>query len=291
MPARRKTACRPTPRLFRAAPVLYWSAGFTAGTWHHHRRRHSGGRRGQRGGGAGLQGRPKFHPNRSSARTRTFILLSRWSPRTSETAHRERHPLLRNLRAVRENRVIAIEGSYLTSVSQYVVRVRKAGSQAAPGTLRRQSPHYLRLTEGEAMSRPVFTTGILAAAYLGLAVLGTAWGTVPIPPAMCSERCAGAAGWQCRGGAGERAVRGPAPALAASPAARPGRRGPGLFRGSPPGNLREPAGRPRRAGGKRRRGCSVPSWLSTRVWRKPCSCPYRCVRLPADWGLPCWSTP
>jgi iron complex transport system permease protein len=32
------------------------------------------------------------------------------------------------------------------------------------------------------MTRPVAITGLLATAYLGLALLGTAWGTVSIPP-------------------------------------------------------------------------------------------------------------
>ena len=32
------------------------------------------------------------------------------------------------------------------------------------------------------MTRPVAITGLLATAYLGLALLGTAWGTVAIPP-------------------------------------------------------------------------------------------------------------
>ena len=100
--------------------VLYWSAGFTAG-------------RGttiddiiREGGGVnvaaelGLEGSAEISPERIVAADPEIVLLSRWKAdeRQSQVAN---HPILRQLRAVRESHVIAIEGRYLTSVSQFVV--------------------------------------------------------------------------------------------------------------------------------------------------------------------------
>jgi iron complex transport system substrate-binding protein len=100
--------------------VLFWSAGFTAG-------------RGttiddviREGGGVnvaaelGLEGSAEIAPERVVAADPEIVLLSRWKAdeRQSRIAN---HPILRQLRAVREGHVIAIEGRYLTSVSQFVV--------------------------------------------------------------------------------------------------------------------------------------------------------------------------
>jgi ABC-type Fe3+-hydroxamate transport system substrate-binding protein len=49
-----------------------------------------------------------------------YVLLCRWAgdDRPNQV---DNHPILRRLRAVQTNRVLSIEGRYLTSVSQYVV--------------------------------------------------------------------------------------------------------------------------------------------------------------------------
>ena len=100
--------------------VLFWSAGFTAG-------------RGttiddiiREGGGVnvaaelGLDGAAEIAPERVVAADPEVVLLSRRAAdeRQGRIAN---HPILRQLRAVREDRVIVIEGRALTSVSQFVV--------------------------------------------------------------------------------------------------------------------------------------------------------------------------
>lgn len=100
--------------------VLFWSAGFTAG-------------RGstiddiiREGGGVnvavelGLESSAEVAPERVVAADPEVVLVGRWKAddRESQVAN---HPILRRLRAVREGRVIAIEGRYLTAVSQHVV--------------------------------------------------------------------------------------------------------------------------------------------------------------------------
>lgn len=105
----------------RRPRVLFWSAGFTSGdktTINDIIRE----------GGAqnvaiekGLHGVAEIAPEQVIAADPDFILLSRWS--ADERAGRiENHPLLRNLRAVREKRVLTIAGKYLTSVSHHVVQ-------------------------------------------------------------------------------------------------------------------------------------------------------------------------
>jgi iron complex transport system substrate-binding protein len=100
--------------------VLYWSAGFTAGhrstiddiIWE--------------AGGINvaaerhLEGSAEISPEQVIAADPEYILLSKWSADEGE-GQIEKHPLLRNLRAVKEKRVITIEGRYLTSVSHFVV--------------------------------------------------------------------------------------------------------------------------------------------------------------------------
>jgi iron complex transport system substrate-binding protein len=100
--------------------VLYWSAGFTAG------RRTTIDDIIREGGGVnvaaelGLEGSAEISPERVVAADPEIVLLSRWKAdeRQSQVAN---HPILRQLRAVREDHVIAIEGRSLTSVSQFVV--------------------------------------------------------------------------------------------------------------------------------------------------------------------------
>jgi iron complex transport system substrate-binding protein len=100
--------------------VLFWSAGFTAG----HRTtindiiREAGGI--NVATERHLVGSAEISPEQVIAADPEYILLSRWSADERE-GHIENHPLLRNLRAVKEKRVIAIEGRYLTSLSHFVV--------------------------------------------------------------------------------------------------------------------------------------------------------------------------
>jgi iron complex transport system substrate-binding protein len=100
--------------------VLFWSAGFTAG----HRTtiddiiREAGGVNAATE--RNFEGSAAISPEQVIAADPEYILLSRWSG--DERASRiENHPLLRNLRAVQQKHVIAIEGRYLTSVSHFVV--------------------------------------------------------------------------------------------------------------------------------------------------------------------------
>jgi iron complex transport system substrate-binding protein len=104
----------------RRPRILYWSAGFTSGE-------------GttlddiiQEAGAInvaserGLKGPAEISPEQVIAADPEFILLGQWS--ADERASRiENHPLLRNLGAVRENRVILIEGRYLLTVSHHAV--------------------------------------------------------------------------------------------------------------------------------------------------------------------------
>jgi iron complex transport system substrate-binding protein len=104
----------------RRPRVLYWSAGFTAG-------------RGTtlddilREAGAanvaaelGLHGSVALDPERVVTADPDWILLARWSADEREGPI-DRHPILRQLPAVREGRVIRIEGRYLTSVSHHAL--------------------------------------------------------------------------------------------------------------------------------------------------------------------------
>ena len=100
--------------------VLYWAAGFTSG----HRTtiddiiREAGGI--NVAAERNLNGSAEISPEQVIGADPEYILLSRWSA-DERAGHIENHPLLRNLRAVKEKRVIAIEGRYLTSVSHFAV--------------------------------------------------------------------------------------------------------------------------------------------------------------------------
>jgi iron complex transport system substrate-binding protein len=100
--------------------VLYWSAGFTAGnmTTMDDIIREAGGI--NVAAERNLKGSAEMSPEQVIAADPEYILLSRWSA-DERANHIENHPLLRNLRAVVEKRVIVIEGRYLTSVSHFVV--------------------------------------------------------------------------------------------------------------------------------------------------------------------------
>jgi iron complex transport system substrate-binding protein len=117
---RRQAVARRLRGLSQRPRVLFWSAGFTAG-------------RGatvddliREAGGVnvaaelGLEGSAEIAPERVVAADPEIILLSRWSADEPQ-AQIDQHPILRQLRAVREGHVIAVEGRYLTSVSQFAV--------------------------------------------------------------------------------------------------------------------------------------------------------------------------
>jgi iron complex transport system substrate-binding protein len=120
MRARRKQLAHKLREVQHRPRVLYWSAGFTAG------RRSTIDDIIREGGAINVatekdrEGSAEISPEQVIATDPEYILLSRWSADERE-GHINNHPLLRNLRAVKENRVISIEGRYLTSVSQFVV--------------------------------------------------------------------------------------------------------------------------------------------------------------------------
>lgn len=104
----------------RRPRVLFWCAGFTAGkeTTIDDIIREAGGV--NVAVERSLAGSAAIAPEHVIAADPDYILLSRWSGDERE-GRIENHPLLRNLRAVREKRVIALEARYLTSVSHFVM--------------------------------------------------------------------------------------------------------------------------------------------------------------------------
>jgi iron complex transport system substrate-binding protein len=120
MRAGRKQLAERLDGVRRRPRVLYWSAGFTAG----HRStiddiiREAGGI--NVAAEKNLDASAEISPEQVIAADPEFVLLSTWSG-DERAGQIENHPLLRNLRAVEEKRVIAIEGRYLTSVSHFVV--------------------------------------------------------------------------------------------------------------------------------------------------------------------------
>lgn len=144
MRARRKELAERLRGESKRPRVLYWSAGFTSG---------SGTSIDDliREAGAsnvaverGLQGPIEISPEQVIAADPEIILTARWSAdqRESRIAN---HPLLRNLRAVRENRVIEIEGKYLLSVSHFVVEgVERLARRLHPILFLDSSPSSLR---------------------------------------------------------------------------------------------------------------------------------------------------
>jgi iron complex transport system substrate-binding protein len=120
MQARRREIADRLHGLRERPRVLFWSAGFTAGP---------GSTMDDliREAGAvnvaaelGLGDSAEISPERMVAADPDYVLLCRWAgdDRPNQVAN---HPILRRLRAVETNRVLSIEGRYLTSVSQYVV--------------------------------------------------------------------------------------------------------------------------------------------------------------------------
>jgi iron complex transport system substrate-binding protein len=100
--------------------VLFWSAGATAGrqTTMDDIIREAGAI--NVAAEEGLEGSAEIAPERVIAVDPEFVIQCQWLADERE-GRIEKHPLLRNLAAVREKRVIEIEGKYLTAVSQYIV--------------------------------------------------------------------------------------------------------------------------------------------------------------------------
>jgi iron complex transport system substrate-binding protein len=120
MRGRREQLAERLRGISRRPRVLYWSAGFTAGqgTTIDDIIREAGAI--NVAAERGLKGPAEIGPEQVIASDPEFILLGQWS--ADERASRiENHPLLRNLGAVRKNRVIPIEGRYLLSVSHHAV--------------------------------------------------------------------------------------------------------------------------------------------------------------------------
>jgi iron complex transport system substrate-binding protein len=108
----RDLTCRPR--------VLYWAGGFTAGrgTTIDDVIREAGGI--NVAAEMGIEGSPAIAPERVVAVAPEVLLLPVWKAE-GQGGEIESHPILRRLDAVRERRVVTIEGRYLTSVSQFVV--------------------------------------------------------------------------------------------------------------------------------------------------------------------------
>ncbi|SIO04444.1 iron complex transport system substrate-binding protein [Singulisphaera sp. GP187] len=109
--------------------VLFWSAGYTSGL------RSTIDEVIREAGGVNvaadlnLEGSAELAPERVVAADPDVVLLSYWKEdeRQGQIAS---HPILRQLRAVREGHVIAIESRYLTSVSPYVVEATERLARA-----------------------------------------------------------------------------------------------------------------------------------------------------------------
>lgn len=109
--------------------VLFWSAGFTAG------RNTTIDDIIREGGGLNvaleqdLEGSAAISPEAVIAANPDYVLLCQWSADDRE-GRIENHPLLRNLPAVREQRVVSVQGKYLTAISQHVVEGAERLAQA-----------------------------------------------------------------------------------------------------------------------------------------------------------------
>lgn len=120
MRARRARLAARLGDLPRRPRVLFWSAGFTAGsrTTIDDIIREAGAI--NVAAEKKLTGSAEISPEQVIAADPDYVLLSRWSVDARE-GRIDNHPLLRNLRAVREKHVLAIDGRYLTSVSHFAV--------------------------------------------------------------------------------------------------------------------------------------------------------------------------
>jgi iron complex transport system substrate-binding protein len=129
MRGRRQALAGRVQKVARRPRILFWSAGFTAG-----RRttiddiiREAGGI--NVAAERNLEGTAEISPEQVLAANPEIILQSRWSG-DEGGGNIEHHPLLRNLQAVHEKRVISMEAKSLTCISQYVVEGAERLAQA-----------------------------------------------------------------------------------------------------------------------------------------------------------------
>jgi iron complex transport system substrate-binding protein len=120
MQQRRERLARRLRGLEARPRVLFWSAGFTAGsgTIIDDLIRAAGGR--NAAAERGLKDSTEMAPEQVIATDPDYVLTARWAGDPGQGSIAE-HPLLRSLPAVRDRRVIVIEGRYLLSVSHHVV--------------------------------------------------------------------------------------------------------------------------------------------------------------------------
>jgi iron complex transport system substrate-binding protein len=120
MRARRRTLARRREKVSRRPRVLYWAGGFTAG------KRTTIDDVIREGGGVNvaaeldLKDSADLAPERIIAADPEVVLVPRWAG-YAEQGRIENHALLRQLPAVRNGRVVTVEGRYLSTVSQFAV--------------------------------------------------------------------------------------------------------------------------------------------------------------------------
>jgi iron complex transport system substrate-binding protein len=118
--ARRRALAHRLEKLAQRPRVLYWAGGFTAGkrTTIDDVIREAGGV--NVAAELGLNDGVELAPERVVAADPEVVLVPRWAG-YAEQGRIENHPLLRQLPAVRNGRVLAIEGRYLSTLSQFAV--------------------------------------------------------------------------------------------------------------------------------------------------------------------------
>lgn len=120
MQERRQHLARQVGNAKRRPRVLFWSAGFTAGsgTTIDDVIRAASGQ--NVAADRGMKGSAEIAPEQVIAADPEYVLVARWSGDEHDRGI-ENHALLRDLRAVREKRVIVISGRHLLSVSHHVM--------------------------------------------------------------------------------------------------------------------------------------------------------------------------
>jgi iron complex transport system substrate-binding protein len=120
MRTRRRKLAQSLGNLSHRPRVLFWAGGFTAGkrTTVDDVIREAGGV--NVAAELDLEDSVELAPERVIAADPEIILVARWAS-YQDQGQLESHPILRQLQAVRKGRVVAIEGRYLSSVSQFAV--------------------------------------------------------------------------------------------------------------------------------------------------------------------------
>jgi iron complex transport system substrate-binding protein len=101
--------------------VLYWTAGYTAGanTTQHDLILAAGGT--NVAADRGVEGHVPIDAERLIADNPDFILVPRWSGDAALKTPLDQHPVLRDLPAVKEGRVVYLPEKWLSSVSQFAI--------------------------------------------------------------------------------------------------------------------------------------------------------------------------